>query len=75
VPLLVGTVKNEFTNGIGHPEYETMTVDELKKRVAQRYGDRSGRIIEAYRTAYPEAKPFDALSLILSAQTRQNVIT
>ena len=74
VPLLVGTVKNEFTNGIGHPEYEAMTMDEVKGRVKQRFGDASDRIIEAYRGAHGDAKPFDILSLILSAPTRQNAI-
>jgi para-nitrobenzyl esterase len=75
VPLLVGTVKNEFTNGIGHPEYEAMTMNEVTTRVKQRFGDKSDHIIEAYRSAHPEAKPFDVLSLILSAPTRQNAIT
>jgi para-nitrobenzyl esterase len=75
VPLLVGTVQNEFMNGIGHPEYESMTMDEVKKRVTQRYGDRSDRIIDAFRTAHPGAKPFDILSLIFAAPTRQNAIT
>jgi para-nitrobenzyl esterase len=75
VPLLVGTVKNEFMNGIGHPEYESMTMDEVKKRVTQRYGNHSDAIIDAFRTAHPDAKPFDVLSLIFAAPTRQNAIT
>ncbi|MBV8830579.1 MAG: carboxylesterase/lipase family protein [Acidobacteriaceae bacterium] len=75
VPLLVGTVKNEFMNGIGHPEYESMTMDEVKTRVTQRYGNRSDAIIDAFRTAHPTAKPFDVLSLIFAAPTRQNAIT
>ncbi len=75
VPLLVGTVKNEFTNGIGHPEYESMTVEEVRRRVKQRFGDASDRILQAYQSAHSEAKPFDILSLVLSAPTRQNAIT
>jgi para-nitrobenzyl esterase len=75
VPLLVGTVKNEFLNGIGHPEYESMTMDEVRKRVGQRYGDKSDKIIDAFRTAHPNDKPFDILSLIMASQTRQNAVT
>jgi para-nitrobenzyl esterase len=74
VPLLVGTVKNEFTNGIGHPEYEAMTMEEVRRRVKQRFGETSDRIIEAYRGAHRDAKPFDILSLVLSAPTCQNAI-
>jgi para-nitrobenzyl esterase len=75
VPLLVGTVQNEFMNGIGHPEYESMTMDEVKKRVNQRFGENGQRIIDAFQSTYPDAKPFDVLSLIMAAPTRQNAIT
>ena len=75
VPMLVGTVLNEFTNGIGHPEYESMTIEEVKRRVSQRYAAKSDRILDAFRSAHPNAKPFDILSLIFAAPTRQNAIT
>lgn len=75
VPMIIGTVLNEFTNGIGHPEYESMTMDEVRKRVSARYGDKAAPIIEAYQRAYPGAKPFDVLSVVLATPTRQNAIT
>ena len=75
VPLLVGTVLNEQTHGIGHPEYESMTADEVKKRIAARYGEKSASIIEAYRRAFPRVKPFDLLSVILAGPSRQNAVT
>lgn len=74
VPLLVGTVQNEFMNGIGHPEYESMNRDEVKKRVNQRFGNNGQKIIDAFQSTYPDAKPFDVLSLIMAAPTRQNAI-
>lgn len=75
VPMIIGTVLNEFTNGIGHPEYESMTMDEVHKRVSARYGEKSEPIIEAFQKAYPGAKPFDVLSVIFAAPVRQNAIT
>jgi para-nitrobenzyl esterase len=75
VPLLVGTVLNEFTNGIAHPEYEAMTEEEMKRRATARFGDKSTRIIAAFRTAHPAAKPFDLLSLMMAAPVRQNAVT
>jgi para-nitrobenzyl esterase len=75
VPMIIGTVLNEFTTGIGHPEYESMTTDEVRKRVSARYGARTERIIEAFQRAYPNAKPFDIMSLIFATPPRQNAIT
>jgi para-nitrobenzyl esterase len=75
VPMIIGTVLNEFTTGIGHPEYESMTLDEARRRVDARYGAKTGRILEAFQKAYPNAKPFDLMSLIFATPTRQNAIT
>jgi para-nitrobenzyl esterase len=75
VPMIIGTVLNEFTTGIGHPEYESMTLDEARRRVDARYGAKTGRILEAFQKAYPSAKPFDLMSLIFATPTRQNAIT
>ncbi len=75
VPMIIGTVLNEFTNGIGHPEYESLTIDEVRKRVNARYGAKTDRIIQAYQRAYPGAKPFDVMSIIFATPTRQNAIT
>jgi para-nitrobenzyl esterase len=75
VPMIIGTVLNEFTNGIGHPEYEAMTLDEVRNRVSARYGGKADRIIAAFQQAYPNAKPFDVLSIIFATPPRQNAIT
>jgi para-nitrobenzyl esterase len=58
VPLLIGNVGNESGMQVpGHPERESLTFDELKKKAAARYGDRSEKIVDAYRNAHPGAKP------------------
>ena len=75
VPMLVGTVLNEFLNGIGHPEYEVMTIDEVKKRVGDMYGDKSTQIIEVFQQAHPKEKPFDILSRIAASSVRQAAVT
>jgi para-nitrobenzyl esterase len=75
VPMIIGTVLNEFTNGIGHPEYESMSMDEVRKRVSNRFGAKSDAIIAAFEHAYPGAKPFDLLSVIQAGPVRQNAIT
>ena len=75
VPLLVGTVLNEMTHGINHPEYEDMTLDEVLRRAGGRFKDRTEAIIAAYQKLYPKAKPFDILSVAFAAESRQNCVT
>lgn len=75
VPLMVGTTLNEFTTALGNPEMESMTEEEMTKRVTTMYGDRADRIIEAYRKAHPRAKPLDIFSYISTAPVRQNAVT
>jgi para-nitrobenzyl esterase len=75
VPLMVGTVLNEQTHGINHPEYESMPDVETKKRFEERYPGRWERASVEYRKLYPKAKPFDILSVAFAAQSRQNAVT
>jgi para-nitrobenzyl esterase len=72
VPILVGTNTNEFVNGVDNPEAETLTNDELEKRVDAMYGAKTADILRAYRYEYPAAKPFDIFSVISIAYFRQN---
>ena len=72
IPILVGTNMNEFVNGVDNPEAETLTNEELERRVHASYGTRSQDILRAYRREYPNAKPFDLFSVISIAYFRQN---
>ncbi|MFB3777722.1 MAG: carboxylesterase/lipase family protein [Bryobacteraceae bacterium] len=69
VPMIIGTVMNERSPSMTDAKMESMSEEELKKQVADRYGEKSGRIIEAYRRANPKAKPVELLSLISSPRT------
>jgi len=73
--MLIGTNLNEFVNGVDNPEADTLTNEELTKRVTAKYGDKSQKIIEAYRREYPHASPFGLFSVISIAPTRQNAFT
>jgi para-nitrobenzyl esterase len=75
VPLLVGTTLNEFTTALGNPAIESMSGEELQKRVAAQHGDKADRIIQVFRRAHPDAKPFDLWSYINTARVRQNAVT
>jgi para-nitrobenzyl esterase len=72
VPLLVGTVSNEFVSGINNPKLETLS-DRNLINFAAKFGD-ADRIVAAYRRANPTARPSDLLSLISAAPVRRNAL-
>ena len=75
VPMLIGSVLNEFTNGIGNPDAFSMTDDTMRARVKALYGERCESIVSAYRKSNPKARPFELLSLISASTVRHNAVT
>jgi para-nitrobenzyl esterase len=75
VPVLIGTCLNEFVNGTDNPERDTLTEEELSRRVRERYKDKAADIIGAYRNQYPKESPFGLWAAISAAAPRQNAIT
>ncbi len=74
VPMLIGSVLNEFTNGIGNPDAFSMTEQTLQERVTKTHGVRAEAIIAAYRKSNPQARPFELLSMISAATVRNNAV-
>lgn len=74
VPIIAGTVMNEFVSAMGNPAMEHMTEADLEKRVSEIFKDRAPEIIAAFRKANPKAKPLDLFSLIATAPVRQAAI-
>lgn len=72
VPLLVGTNLNEGVHGCDNPDVDLLTEEELRKRLAQRFGEKAAPILAAYRREYPRAKPFDLWSVINAAPIRNS---
>ena len=60
VPMMIGTVMNESSPSAFNAALESMPEEEMKKRVSARYGDKTDRIVEAYRKAHPGAKPIES---------------
>jgi len=58
VPLLTGTILNEFPSGLDHREATSMTDAELHQKAREEFGDKADAIIAAYRKDYPDATPF-----------------
>jgi para-nitrobenzyl esterase len=78
VPLLVGSVLNEFTNSIqmGDASLDSMSADEVKKRLEPLYGERTDALFELFQKNHPQATPFELFSRINSASSaRHNAVT
>jgi para-nitrobenzyl esterase len=76
IPIMVGTVLNEFVNGINHPEYETMTEEEVTKRATTFFGGQHGpEILKVFNEQHPGEKPFDIYSRMMAASVRQGAVT
>jgi para-nitrobenzyl esterase len=73
VPMLIGTVLNESSPSMINPALESMTDDDVRKRAAERYGDKAGMVVDACRKAYPSVKPVELLSRMFSVRT--NAVT
>jgi para-nitrobenzyl esterase len=64
VPMMIGTCLNEFSMSIFDPKLELLTDAELNARAAALFGNRSGKIVDAFRRGHPNAKPIVLLELM-----------
>jgi len=74
VPLMVGTVLNEFTGSLDHPENELWTDDDIKKQLAPMYGEKCAEIVALFRRIYPAIKPLDIYSRISAVPIRGSAV-
>lgn len=62
IPLLVGSVKNEFAPFM--PGTRNITIDNMKSQLEKKYGDKTEAYISAVEKAYPNTtKPSDYLDI------------
>ena len=74
IPLLLGTVQNEFSPALYDPALLQLTEAGLQQRVAALHGPRADQVLAAFRAAHPQATPVELISLISSSVFRQNVL-
>lgn len=70
IPLITGTNLNESVNGLDNPGANSMTDDEMRRKVAAEFGTESEEIIAAYRHDYPAANPFGLYAAIATSRWR-----
>lgn len=75
IPLITGTNRHEFTNGVDNPRGVAMTEEELSQKVGAAFGPAGPDIIAAYRREYPRGTPFDLYATISIARVRDAMYT
>lgn len=74
VPFMVGNTFHEFMTGIDKPQAHRKTWEVISAELKPQLGDRTTPAIEAYRTLFPTAAPFEVAALIGSDALRRGAI-
>ena len=74
VPVIIGTNEHEFINGVDNPEVDTLTEGEMRARVQTMFGEKSDKIVQAYRNYYPGRSPFDVYAAIAASGARSAAV-
>ncbi|MCK9625336.1 MAG: carboxylesterase family protein [Bacteroidales bacterium] len=70
VPLLLSTTENEFSINRDSARLEAMSQDELEEFIKNMKGDKAYNIVKAYSKAFPDKKPIELLSMIVSPRDK-----
>lgn len=73
VPMIICTTFNEQSPSRTDAALEAITPDGVKEKLKDRYKDKTGEIVDAYSKAFPEKKPVEIWSMVVS--NRQSAIT
>lgn len=73
IPLMICSTFNEFSPSRSDSSLEKVSLEEVKEKIEPRFGEKSGAIVNAYAKNFPEAKPVELWSMILS--NRQRVVS
>jgi para-nitrobenzyl esterase len=72
IPLILSTTFEEQAPSRIDRSLESITLDGVKDRLKQRFGDKTAAIVDAYAAAFPDRKPVEIWSLVTG--NRQLVI-
>jgi para-nitrobenzyl esterase len=75
VPLIVGSTLTEFGIGFQNPDFEKLTLVELRARVVEGHGPEDGlRILDALRREHPDASPAKLFAIWFSSGARDAAV-
>ncbi|MCC4226807.1 carboxylesterase/lipase family protein [Zunongwangia profunda] len=72
IPLIFCTTFHEWNPNRDNPGLENISLIEVAEKIADRYGEKSIDIVNAYANLFPEATPMEIWALVVS--NRQTVV-
>ena len=72
VPMLICSTFNEQSPSRTDAALENIDTNGVKDKLKERFGDKTGNIVDAYTKAFPDKRPIEIWSMI--ASNRQNAI-
>ena len=74
IPMIICSLFNEISLSRTNADLEKIQLAEVKQKVKERFGDKTDKIVEAYAKSFPDKKPIEIWSMVISNH-RQNAIT
>ncbi len=72
IPMIISTTFNEQSPSRVDSSLEKVSLNDVKERLKARFGDKSGEIVDAYAKTFPDKKPIEIWSMVMS--NRKNAI-
>lgn len=78
IPMIICSTMNEIAPSRNDASLENISLDEVKEKVklwagfSSGYGEKAGEVVDAYAKAFPDKKPVEIWSMVMS--TRQGVV-
>lgn len=68
IPMLFCTTAHEWGPARFHPELENVTFVTVEQKLEATFGDKTAKIINGYRKSFPDKRPIEIWSLIVSSR-------
>ncbi|MBN1339279.1 MAG: carboxylesterase/lipase family protein [Bacteroidales bacterium] len=72
IPMIISSTKNESPINRDDASLEEITLDGVKEKLQENYGEKTGEIVDAYAANFPDQKPIQIWSMLLS--TREGAV-
>ncbi len=72
VPMIICTTFNEQSPSRVDSSLESIGISEVKEKLKSRFGDKTGEIVDSYAKVFPDKKPVEIWSMVMS--NRKNAI-
>lgn len=66
IPMIICTTFNEQSPSRVDSSLESIGINEVKEKLKSRFGDKTGEIVDSYAKVFPDKKPVEIWSMVMS---------